>query len=167
MRFSARWAALLVLVLTGCRSPRPTHLSDWHSCVVDRTVPEPVADSSSLSPVPGEGNTLSMTVEWGRSPVVTEYSFAELVLALPANLTKGTQIKDPAGEYKEGGQALVFQSRVLLGTIDVTEVDADHVVLAIHLTASSPSVDFENKHVYEIQGTVSAKRKASAKECPR
>jgi len=157
--------AVLASGLFACRSPRPASIEDWNACVIDhqgiKAGPEDTARFTG-----GEGHALWVNAEWGRSMFVSEYSFGELMIALPATLEAGKSY-EPAAEsmFQEGGQLVVYRSKTFTGNVTVVEASPQSVTLKLALRATAPSVDLDKRGEAPLEGTITAKRVASQSAC--
>jgi len=165
-----RWliAGLLSLLSAGgCRSPRPTSLSEWTACVLDHHHLEcppsgcRAGAPAELEAIPGgTGAVLYLHAEWGRSPIASEYQFGFLMVELPA-LAPGT-VRDLKGLYREGSQALAFNSTTLQGSVEVLSSTSDRCQIGLALEAATPDVGTGAR---PLRGTVTARRVPDLKSC--
>lgn len=158
----------LSLVLCGCRAPRPASVEKWQACLVEHARIEQKGDRPVV--VAGDLSVLFLHARWGDSPFVTEYSWGETLLELPAPLAVGTTVilEDAALKvsHREGGQALVFVSSRFEGSLGILRLDPRMAEIGLDLGATAPTVDLAKRGSVTMSGNVTAARVASITDCP-
>ncbi|APR79336.1 Hypothetical protein A7982_04683 [Minicystis rosea] len=152
----------------GCRTSKPSSLgSGWEALVVaPANLTLGAHDARAVS---GTAAVLCLHARWGKSPFVTEYSYGQFVAEISPALTPGTITRfaagSPPGMYQEGGMVLVYDGRVLEGTIQVVWSDATSVDLAVDLMVKSPSLDRAGMGAIPLRGIVKATRESNVERC--
>jgi hypothetical protein len=116
-----------------------------------------------------EHDVLYLHARWGDSPFVTEYSWGALKMALPRPLIPAKVYRLTSRSktiYREGSQALFFNSLHVVGEVRVVGVRAGSVRLALKLRADRPDVDRLGRGSVPIRGTVRAHRASRPSACP-
>ena len=159
-------AAGLLLALGACRSPRPASIEDWDACLIANQGLRTAEEGRLTFAEGGEGSVLYVNAEWDRSWIVSEYSFGELLVALPRDLEAGQELPlSGTSQYQEGGQIVSYRSRSLEGTLVVLSISADAVQIELKGRATEPSVDLSKRGEVPLVGRLEVERAASFQEC--
>lgn len=162
-------AMVLAIAPTGCRTSKPP-LSEWRACVIKnhRLAPMKPARYPTLHPTPHQGSAvLYMHAKWGESLFVTEYTSGYLMVNLPWPAKKGEVAIEEKGEsmYREGGQALYYNSLHMTGRIRIKQKTSKKVGLTIDLEARDPEMDSTDRGTVTLEASVSARVVERTKQC--
>jgi hypothetical protein len=122
-----------------------------------------------LEVVEGEGRVLLLHSRWGESAVRTEYQSATLLIEL-VDLSDGDSQAielDQAGigQYREGGQILVYDSQMMRGSVTQVATEEDEAEIALDIVTAAPTVDLNHFGSVGIRGTIEAERVQSIQDC--
>jgi hypothetical protein len=153
-----KWRGLIVaLAMAGCSSELPP-LSRWSATVSEHGRFYDFYDSRRATDERC-ARLLTLTAHCCGSPFVTDQEQSgDLQVVLPAPLVTGQTITvddSTTSRYAVGGQAVVYASRHLRGTIDVLSL-GKRAQLRLKLVATQPRVDRLQKGDRVLEATVSA-----------
>lgn len=157
--------ALVVLVFSsGCRTPKPTSLAQWSACWHQGHTIEfrkPRVKGVKLDQVRLNPNkttaVLHLATRWGQSLFVSEYTFAFLMLELPATVKTGQTVKwtsSGRGIYREGGQMVSLETRKFSGKLTVLKRDKSRIRVRLEMMTGPAKLNLLKSKPRVLKGDV-------------
>ncbi len=162
LRFALLAVGTCTALLVCAPATRPSSLSSWSGCLVDR---HRLVDGRLA---PGDSSVLRLGWRhdhWFR----TEYTAGELLIELPGSLPGNRSLLVDAAtpaRYIEGGMVPTYEAHLLSGTIRVVEANARAVDLLVDVR-TTPRGGRGAEGPLHFAGQVDVGRVAEPRACPR
>jgi len=137
---------------------RPRALRAWDACVESNAAIEPKG-ADQVREMEGDQLLLTIAVDWGL-PALTKTAGAHALIPLPSDVQPGmtVTVDGELAYYSEMDEGVVFRSRTLTGTVQVTDLASDHLELWLDVRAVDPLVDVRGQSEVRLVGRVRADR---------
>lgn len=158
----------MILYLSGLACVAgPPPLEEWQGEILiqSRIMDQP--DMGWPHVYKGINSVLRLETRWGKLPIITDTEqFGNFGITLPSDMRAGESLsaENRRGYLRIGGQVVVYDSREIVGTIQVVEVTQDSAVLDLNIVARAPVVDLNGVGERPVQGRVRALFKEGSNE---